>query len=220
MLAQLQLRLGDVVRVPEEFKRIVSVDPAFGGDNCKLMGLENREIKMEEDIRDKHATGEVVMACKHMAQRLGTKNFIVDAIGNGLGVCDGLKADAAGYNVQAFQSSEAADPETSTSDVLQFANRRAEAYYYTSELIRRFLLPPIVSARLIRGLPIATRYSVVGKGKMLIQPKLKIKEWLNRSPDDEDCFVMGQYGLKNVDPENSSPSFLRRFRRRPRNAMA
>lgn len=220
MLAQLNQRLAGVVPDFAEDRRIVSIDPAFGGDICKLMGFENGQIKTEESIREKHNTAEIVMAGKLMAQRIGTKNFVVDAIGNGLGVADGLAIDAAGYHVQYFQSSETATEKEDTEEMLQFANRRAEAYYYTSERIRHFEIQPILSANLIRGLPLATRYTVVGKGKMLIQPKLKIKEWLGRSPDDEDCYVMGQWGLQNVEPENQPPAHLRRAMRRPRNAMA
>lgn len=199
-------------------RRIVSIDPAFGGDVCKMMGVENGRVKIERDIKDKHNTGELVMAAKLIASDLGTRNFICDSIGNGLGVADGLAADEANYHVQYFCSSEGADTE-STAEELQFANRRAEAYYYTSEQIRRINIPPITSEKLMRGLPAASRYSVVGKGKMIIQPKSKIKEWLKRSPDEEDCFVMAQYGLQFVAAESIRHRNYNR-NRRPRNAMA
>ena len=201
----------------EETRKIVSIDPAFGGDVCKLMGLENDRVKMEQDIRAKHRVGEIVMAAKVMADRLGTRNFIVDDIGNN--VADALKEDAARYNVQAFNSAESASPSEATRSELQHVNRRAEAYYYTADKIRRCEVGPITSQRLMRGLPIASRYTVQSKGKLLMQPKTKIKEALGRSPDEEDCYIMGIWGLQHVMPEGQEN---RRFYKshRPRSAMA
>ncbi len=218
MLHELNRRLAGVV-VEGEVRKIVSVDPAFGGDVCKIMGIENRRVTIEEGLQDKHNTGEVVMAAKLVAQRLGTKNFIVDSIGNGLGVADGLAIDAACYNVQYFQGSESPDKDA-PDELLQFANLRAESYYYTSEQIRQLRVAPITSAKLMQGLPIASRYSIAGsKGRLIILPKTKIKELLGRSSDDEDCYTMGIWGSQNVLPEDEADNQLNRSRR-PRSAMA
>ena len=38
-------------------------------------------------------------------------------------------------------------------------------------------------------------------GKILIEPKDKIKERLGRSPDEADCYVMGVWAVKRAMPE-------------------
>lgn len=213
-----QRAAGPQIIDEQQIYRIVSIDPAFGGDTCMIMGIEDGRVEIEKPLHDKHNTGEVIFVAKEVAKELGTHNFICDSIGNGLGVAEGLATDAACYNVQFFCSSESPDPKA-TSDELQFANRRAEAYFYTATQIRRINVGPITNQRLMRGLPIASRYSVIGKGKMIILPKTKIKEELKRSPDDEDCYVMGIWGLQHVEPESSKHRNYNRSSR-PRNAMA
>lgn len=217
MLHELNSRLAGVYQDRSTPRRIVSIDPAFGGDVCKIMGMEEGEVLREESIRDKHNTAEIVMAAKLVAKQIETKNYIVDSVGNGLGVADGLSIDEAAYNVQYFNGAEAPtkdDPQ----ELLQFANKRAEAYYYTSERIRRLEISPITSQKLMRGLPAASRYTVTSKNKLLILPKTKIREFLGRSPDDEDCYVMGQWGLQWVIAENQK--LVRRRSDSRRSAMA
>ena len=185
-----------------EVRKIVSIDPGFGGDVCRIMGMENCEVKKDERIRAKHLTNEIVMAAKIVAAAIGTKNIICDTIGVGLGVCDGLAVDVAGYNLQRFNSSNKAKENNDTLDSLQCANRRAEAYFYASEQVQHFNTGPIKDNELIRQLPLASRYKVQSSsGKLIILPKEKIKEELGCSPDDADCWVMGVWGSQNVQPE-------------------
>lgn len=187
-----------------EVRKIVSVDPAFGGDVCRIMGMVNCEEQetIGERIRDRHKTNEIVMAAKVVAQKLGTKNIIVDAIGVGLGVADGLASDEAGYNVQYFKSSEKAKPNKDSLQALQSANRRADAYFYASQQVQHFLTGPVKNSVLLRQLPIASKYTIqTSSGKLIILPKVKIKEELGCSPDDADCWVMGVWGSQNVQPE-------------------
>jgi len=187
-----------------ETRKIVSIDPAFGGDVCRIMGMVNCEVVKGADkrIRDRHLTNEIVMAAKVVAATIGTKNIICDTIGVGLGVCDGLAVDVAGYNLQRFNSSNKAKENKDTLDSLQCANRRAEAYFYASEQVQHFNTGPIKDNELIRQLPLASRYKVQSSsGKLIILPKEKIKEELGCSPDDADCWVMGVWGSQNVQPE-------------------
>ena len=185
-----------------EVRKIVSIDPAFGGDVCRIMGMVNCEVKLDDRIRDKHLTNEIVMAAKVVAAKLSTKNIICDVIGVGLGVADGLASDAAGYNLQRFNSSHKAKENKDTLDALQCANRRAEAYFYASQQVAKFNTGPIKDNELQRQLPLASRYKVQSSsGKLIILPKDKIKEDLGCSPDDADCWIMGVWGTKNVEPE-------------------
>jgi len=188
-----------------ETRKIVSIDPAFGGDVCRIMGMANCSIVKGADksIKDKHVTSEIVMAAKVVAKMIGTKNFICDCIGNGLGVYHGLQQDSAEYNVQGFNSSEAAKKNQDSLEALQCRNRRAEAYLYAAEQIQHFNVGPITNDELIRQLPLASRYKVQSSsGKLIILPKEIIKVDLGCSPDDTDCWIMGVWGSKNVQPED------------------
>ena len=187
-----------------EIRKIVSIDPAWGGDVCKIQGLVNHEIKAEKSLLEKHRTNEICMAAKLVAQDIGTKNFIVDTV-NAPGVADGLAADDADYNVQYFKSSYKAKEKKDTVEAVTFANLRAQAYHYTAKLIRTFEAGPIKGRELIRQLPIASRYKTQGgSGKLIILPKEKIKEELGCSPDEADCYIMGNWGLQFVQPESES----------------
>ena len=184
-----------------EIRNIVSIDPAFGGDVCRIMGMTNCTIKEDERIRDKHLTNEIVAAAKLVAKRINTKNFIVDCIGNGLGVADGLASDEAKYHVQYFNSANKADNKD-LAPALQCANRRAEAYMYASEKVQHYETGPVNDAELMRQLSIASRYTQNNAGKIIIIPKLKIKEVLKCSPDGADCWVMGIWGTQFVTDDS------------------
>ncbi|NIP51035.1 MAG: hypothetical protein GWO26_03435, partial [Phycisphaerae bacterium] len=127
MLYELNQYHENTNTVVQEVRKIVSIDPAWGGDVCKLMGMVNYGIEKEKSLLDRYATGEIILAGKMLAQEIGTKNFIVDCV-NDVGIADGLDADEAGYNVQRFKSSEKATEKTDTQQNIRFANKRAEAY--------------------------------------------------------------------------------------------
>lgn len=172
-------------------KKIVAIDPAFGGDQCIVMGMEDGEIL---DIRSyaPSRTEEIFLEAKRMAADIGTKNFIGDCIGYGKGIMDNLAADEAGYCVESFNSAEASiDP--------MCINHRADAYYYAAGLVRRQQVAPIRNNELIRQLPIASRYEVRGQGRVQIKSKEIIRKDLGCSPDIADAYVYALWGLRNVE---------------------
>lgn len=192
---------------PYETRKIVSIDPAWGGDVCKIMGMVNCEVVEEKNILDRYRGSEIAMAAKQVAQVIKTKNFIVDTV-NDNEVAQCLADDEAEYNVQWFKSSHKAREKEDSSTAIKYANCRAEAYAHTAKLIRSFEAGPITSQELIRQLPIASQYKTQGgSGKLIILPKTEIKKGTNkraglgRSPDDADCYIMGNWGLQFVDPE-------------------
>jgi len=190
-----------------ERKKIVSIDPAFGGDVCKLKGFENSRVVSDKSIVNKRNATEIAMAAKLMAQEIGTKNIVVDSIGNNVG--DILAADEAGYNVQLFNSSERPRLERKN---IKFLNQRAAAYFYLYERMNKLQVEAIDNDELRRQLPFASRYRVRG-GKIKIEDKSKIKEALGCSPDEADCYVMGNWGLQFVESEeeNNRGSGAREF---------
>lgn len=192
MLSELKDADNEILKIMP-IRRIVSIDPAFGGDSCSVRAMENTVTKELKALLPSK-TEQIVFEAKCMAQRLGTKNFIVDCIGNGKGVADALDSDVAGYKVQYFNSAE-----KPVNDRSLYINKRAEAYAYTGDQIRTGQVPQITERELLRQLPIASRYKVV-HGKCQIIAKDEIKKVLKCSPDDADSYVMGIWGLQNVEP--------------------
>jgi len=193
----------DSLRIIEpQMRKIVAIDPAFGGDICALKGFENGRIVDEKHV-NWTMTHEVVFEGKEMARRIGTKNFIVDCIGNGKGVSDGLKIDEAGYHVQAFNSAETCED----SDL--YANKKAEAVGYVAQQIRKLKVEPIDDPETRRQLVALSRYKIVarhGKGVMIMRPNDEVKKDLGCSPDRGLCYVFGIYGLRKVLPETKKES--------------
>jgi hypothetical protein len=176
-------------------RKIVSIDTAFGGDICSIRGMVNTKT-LVLDHSHPSKTEEIVLKAKVIAAQIGTKNIISDCIGWGKGATDMLAADEAKYIVQYFNSAES--PINKENSI--YANKRAEAYGYTSDQIRKQRVQPIEEKELIRQLPKASKYKPSG-GKMLIVPKTEIRKDLGCSPDDADSYVMGIYGLQFVTPE-------------------
>lgn len=208
----------DSVRIIQpETRKIVAIDPAFGGDQCALKGIENGRI-VEEKQLNWTMTHEVVFEAKEMARRIGTKNFIVDCIGNGKGVSDGLKIDEAGYHVQAFNSAETCED----SDL--YANKKAEAVDYCAQQMRKLKVEPIKDPETRRQLVGLSRYKIVvrhGKGVMIMRPNDETKKELGCSPDRGLCYVYGIYGLRRVIPESRKEStYSKRSRRKVLSPMA
>lgn len=200
MLDRLNSVNWDSLRIIEpEIRRIVSIDPAFGGDVCKITGFENGRVIDEKRV-SWTMTHEVVFEGKEMARRIKTKNFIVDCIGNGKGVSDGLKIDEADYFVQAFDSAEKCE------DSDRFANKKAEAVEYAAQEIRQLKVEPIQNPEIRRQLVGLSRYKVTNSGKMIMRSNDDTKKELGCSPDDGLSYVYGRYGLRRVKPEIAKES--------------
>ena len=199
-------------------RKIVSIDPAFGGDVCKIKGFENTRVVIDKSIVNKRNAPEIAMAAKVIAQELGTKNIIADVIGNN--VADILDSDEADYNVIHFNSCN--KPELELPNI-KFLNRRAEAYFYVAGQVKEMRTEAITNAELLRQLPVASQYTVRG-GKLKIEDKQShIRQLLGCSPDEADTYVMGIWGLQHVEPEDDNtkrdeftaigvPSFIKTWR--------
>jgi len=178
---------------PQLSYRIVAIDPAFGGDICAIKGLENGQIKIERNVHYT-LTSEVIVEAKLVAQQIGTKNFIVDCIGVGKGVSDGLRTDVAGYNVQYFNSAAKCE------DSELFANLKAQAVYYAAQQIRKCKVFPINSLEVRRQLVALSRYKIQpSSGKMIMRPNDEVKKDIGCSPDQGLCYVYGIWGLRRIE---------------------
>jgi hypothetical protein len=179
--------------VSRPFKRIISIDPALGGDACTMRYFENFETKARMDVRSNDP--KVVYS---QALIFGEQNqcsqFIIDSIGLGLGI--GRDLQEAGKVVILFNSSEQAE------DPKRFGNKKAELWWYCMEQICAHRIPPITEGELLRQIPVAARYRVVsGGGKILMRLKEESRKILGRSPDDADSWAYGIWGLQFVEPD-------------------
>jgi len=156
-------------------------------------------------------TSEIIQEAKLMAQQIDTKNFIVDCIGIGKGVADGLHDDAAGYDVQYFNSASRAgdlgsgiaseESNNIYSDLNLYANKKAEAVGYAAKLIRKLKIESVVDIETKRQLIALSRYKTSGRnGKTIMIPNDEVKKIIGCSPDDGLCWIYGQWGLQYVEP--------------------
>lgn len=212
MLDRLNAVNWDSVRITiPEIRRIVAVDPAFGGDQCALKGMENGRVLHEKQV-NWTMTHEVVREAKEMARQLETKNFVVDCIGNGKGVADSLYIDVAGYHVQYFDSAEKCE------DSDRFANKKAEAVEWGAQEIRQLKVEPIADPETRRQLVGLSRYKITNSGKMIMLKNDEVKKDLGCSPDRGLAYIYGRYGIRRVRPE--SRRAIERRKPQPRHAMS
>ncbi len=216
LLERLNAVNWESLRISEpQSRKIIAIDPAFGGDQCALKGFDNGRVIDEKQV-NWTMTHEVVFEGKEMARRIKTKNFIVDCIGNGKGVSDGLKVDAMKYHIQAFNSAEKS--ETSN----RHANKKAEAVDYTAQQIRQLKVEPVRDPETRRQLVGLSRYKITNSGKMIMRPNDEVKKDLGCSPDRGLCYCYGVYGLRKVKPEIRKETTYEERKRRanPVGAMA
>ena len=165
-------------------KRLVSCDPSEGGDACIIMYINNGRVDEKKTMYEKDTmkiAGEIVVMCN----RQKTDDVVIDAVGIGKPIGDRVRE--LGKRVVYFKSSEQALEED------RFYNRKAESWYFVFEKIRDKEVPYPDDNEIIRQLS-AVRYKVIdSNGKIQLEPKLKTKERLGRSPDDADAYVQGVY---------------------------
>ena len=196
-------RLVHVTDIP--IRKIVAIDPAWGGDVCQIYGMRNMEVICQKAILERHRGDAIAMAAKLVAQDLGTKNFIVDTV-NDRSVFEALSGDAANYNCREFKSSRKPTEKEDSQTAIKYVNRRAEAYAFDAKMIRSRACGPIKDPELMRQLALASKYKTQpSSGKLIILPKDKIKVELGCSPDKADTHVMGVWGTQFVDPEPDGP---------------
>ncbi|TSA39920.1 hypothetical protein D4Q85_00580 [bacterium] len=198
-------RLRTLHPIWTEGRRIIACDPAFAGDECVSLAMENGRI-LEMEILHPHTTEEIVGALQVMGNRHDTHDYIVDSIGYGKGTLDGLRTDERN-EVQEFDSRHVQKVGGATSR--RFANHRAEAWWYAMEQIvgGRVVYPEDPELR--RQL-CGVRYRMRGGMALGMELKEETRKHLKRSPDRADAFVMGLWGLQNVEARTAGRISTRR----------
>lgn len=188
-------RLRSITLGEPHTRRIISIDVAFEGDECVLMAFENTRIIDMEILQPRKHT-DIVSAAYRMAERLGIYDFIVDYLAEGRDVCNDLE-EVPRFNVQRFDSRG-----ESTDDML--GNRRAQAWWYTSELIRYGKVAYPEDSLLVQQL--TNMLFVMKQRKIYMERKREYKKHSpqHSSPDRADAFVMGLWGLQSVNRADES----------------
>ena len=192
--------LNRAIEYPRITKRIISCDPAMGGDECSMAANHNTHVLEHKEIRTRTTSeilGELIM--------LGTlhkiPHFIVDNIGVGKGVYDGLcemKDDEANESVReviGFCSSE------TIKDSMR-ANLRAEMWWHVMKEVRASNVEYPADDETRRQIPYASRYKVNSRGQIQMQEKDIIKKDLGCSPDRAERWAMGIWGLSQLTEDS------------------
>ena len=173
-----------------EVKRLISIDPSLGGDECVMYAWENTRIIDKKYLHERD-TMKIVAEAILMGERNNIQNFAVDVIGIGIGIANRLRELR--KRVMFINSAEEAEEKD------RFLNCRAEMWFYASEKIRNREVWYPEDEELRRQL-VQSRYIIVDStGKIKIEPKNDIIKRLKRSPDRADAYIMGLWGLKEID---------------------
>lgn len=185
---------------PKDTRRIISCDPALGGDECVAYAIEDNDIKAQMILHERDAM-KVAGHLNVFANRHHTDNFAIDTIGLGGPIAHRIKEMRPDAHVESIQSASSARNES------RFSNVRAEMWWTVMELIQDKLIPYPEDEELRSQLS-SLRFKVVNSnGKIQLEPKADTKKRIGRSPDRADAFVMGLYAL----PRTSPISYTNRF---------
>lgn len=137
-------------------------------------------------------------------------NVNIDAVGPGGGVVSILHED--GYEVRAFNGGSSAVPRDEAG-FYSFKNKRIQSWWEFREKLRRGDLRISLDThseewrRLTKDLT-APKYKISGDRSIDIEPKLKTKTRLKRSPDFGDSAVMGDFEMpEDLGDDVISPSY-------------
>lgn len=165
-----------------------ATDVADTGDDNTVIALRYGDVITE--LR-KYPTGDTMETTgRIMGVHKANKGYaVVDVIGIGAGVVSRLREQS--LRVEAFNASEKSD-KTDRSGELEFANRRAEAWWGLREELDpsnhpTICLPPDDE---MTGDLTAPRWKLTSSGKILIESKDDIRKRLGRSTDVGDGVVM------------------------------
>ena len=204
LLASLKSRDWDIDWIPE-MRRIISCDPAFGGDECPIGYFENTQLK-DLDISYDRDPAKVVGSLLDMSYKHDCCNFIIDKVGVGEAVVYGLHEksdDKRPLNVLTFDSRNKAGNDD------RFGNLRSEAWWFVMKKCMDLLCAYPSDPETVREIPFASRYRLGGKGLIYIEEKDKIRELLGRSPDRAEMWMMAQYGHDRIEPDPEEPERYR-----------
>ena len=191
---------------PDVPLRGLGVDVARGGKDQTVLSKRYGgwfEELIKYPASETPTGGDVAaVVIEHMADDEKTARIVIDLTGVGASPYDILSSH--GFNVDGFMGAESS-AYTDKSGMLEFANRRSEAWWKFREALepdsgKDIALPP--DPELMADLTSPT-YEVTTRG-IQIEPKEKIIRRLSRSPDCGDAVVMNY----NIDVRSEDNLFF------------
>lgn len=187
-------------------KRLISVDPALGGDEVVIYYFENYEKKDEIICHHNNAVQikqEITsMAHKHIYLEKRCNNIAIDTSCKiGATLADFLEDEK--YNIIRCNSSEKASVKFVNR---HFFNNRAYMWWKVRELfVQREILYP--EDEKLRNQLTAVKFldSYFGNGIVKLEPKNITKQNIGQSPDRADSFVYGMSSMDKILPESVDP---------------
>jgi len=174
--------------ISSEGRRIISIDPAFGGDEFVAYAFNDTKI-VDHLYLYTRDPDKIYSQLTTFCMKNDTKELIIDTCGIGHGV--GVKMVELEYNVIFFNGAEKPIDD-------RFANKRAESWWYTMEVINKVLCYYPKDIELIQQLS-SVRFKPEGRnGKILLEKKEDTRKRISKSPDRADAFTMGIYGLRFI----------------------
>lgn len=181
-------------QLPTE-KRIITCDPASGGDNMMVAyamvntGIVQEKIFPPGERDPMKLAGELIIL-----KRINKASLIVvDAIGVGEGICSRLSE--LGHSVLAIDSRK------HSKDPSQFLNTRSEMWWHAADMFMDHQVSfgdvsKIDFDTLKKQLSSVHYVILKSNGKTKAEDKDEVKKILKCSPDYADAYVMGLYGLQ------------------------
>jgi phage terminase large subunit len=164
-------------------RAVIGIDVArFGSDETVIAVRQERNVAIHDIYHGQSITetvGQGVRAWREYGAAPGSAYVVVDDVGVGGGVTDGLRA--AGVPVTAHNGGESPyEPE-------EFPNRRSELWFAAAGELPTCSLPD--DEQLAADL-VSPKYKVDSQGRRVVEPKDATKKRLGRSPDRADAVLM------------------------------
>lgn len=177
------------VNEPDEFKpNGIGVDVAREGNDRTVLFYHqgNRFLQYEVLPRQKtHITGQMLIE-KAKDRKISPENISVDVVGVGAGVVDYCYGK--GFEVNSYNSGNAATANVIKSTIYNYRNKRAEKYWQLRDMIQNGEIEIINDPVLIKEL-LNIRY-FISEQSIQIESKKDMKRNFGYSPDIADALVI------------------------------
>lgn len=176
-----------------------------GGDECVACITDHRRVIKEVTWRNHGQDGLMrsagqIQAIAHELE-VPAENVHVDGIGVGAGVVSRLHELGFYCDNVNFGAGPEGDWSMVLGDYVEFKNRRAELYWVARVLINDAAHEIAEEYRFIHADLAAPKWGYISDRKVQIEPKVKIKKRLGRSPDHGDAFVLSLSRMGSMRPQ-------------------
>ncbi len=188
-------------------KKIISIDPSEGGDECVLKVFENEKVIDGIALKGERDPLKIVGHAVLFSSKYNIRHVVIDATGLGSPIASRL--NELGLKVFPLKYGSAA------SDKDRWLNLKAEMYDYVAKKIQSgdvWPLDPQKEAKTIQDLT-TIHYDILNSGgKIKIESKKDYRRRMekmgkkNCSPDHGDCYVQGIFALQLILGEDSEPA--------------